>query len=157
VAGVVVSALLASALAGCGGGDEVSVDAFHVAATDRAACTDLLDALPKKLDDKARRVVSGTRYAAAYGDPAIVLRCGVGTPAGFDKFSTCQRAEGIDWFVPESVVADLGKDAEMTTVGRAPAVEVVLPARYRPAGSAAVMVDLAATLRERTRETTPCT
>jgi hypothetical protein len=45
----------------------------------------------------------------------------------------------------------------MTTVGRAPAVEVVLPARYRPAGSAAVMVDLAATLRQHTRETTPCT
>jgi len=144
-------------LAGCGGGDDVHVDGFHLATADRSACADLVSALPGTLDDRAKRAVSGSDYAAAWGDPAIVLRCGVGRPKGFDRFSQCQRTDGIDWFVPDSTITDLGADVVMTTVGRSPAVEVRLPAKYRPAGSAAAMVDLTPTIKAHTRKTTPCT
>jgi hypothetical protein len=159
VTGVVASALLlAGTLVACGGDDNhVSVSGFHVVAADRAACEKLLAAVPGSVADQSRRDVSGSAYAAAWGDPAIVLRCGVGKPKGFDRFSRCQRANGVDWFVPESVIGDLEADAVMTTVGRSPAVEVELPARYRPAGSAAVMVDLAPVLKAHTTKTTPCT
>jgi hypothetical protein len=63
----------------------------------------------------------------------------------------------VDWFVPDSVIDDLSADVVMTTVGRTPAVEVRLPARYRPAGSAAAMVDLAPTIKGHTQVTSPCT
>jgi hypothetical protein len=159
VAGVVVSALLLVAtLVACGGDDDqVSVHTFHVAAADRVDCAKLLAAVPDSVADQTRRDVSGSPYAAAWGDPAIVLRCGVGKPEGFDKFSRCQRADGVDWFVPESVIGDLEADAVMTTVGRSPAIEVDLPAGYRPAGSAAAMVDLAPVIKAHTTRTTPCT
>jgi hypothetical protein len=149
---------LVALLAGCGGGgDGVHVDGFHLATADRRPCTDLLAALPSTLADQKKRTVTGSVYAAAWGDPAIVLRCGVGRPKGFDRFSQCQRTNGIDWFVPESTITDLGADVVMTTVGRSPALEVHLPAHYRPAGSAAAMVDLALTIKAHTTRTTPCT
>jgi hypothetical protein len=157
VAGVVVSALLLVATLGaCGGDGRVSVHPFHVAAADRVGCQKLLAAVPDTVDDQARRDVNGSAYAAAWGDPAIVLRCGVGKPEGFDKFSRCQRADGVDWFVPEAVISDLEADAVMTTVGRSPAIEVVLPAHYRPAGSAAAMVDLAPLVKAHTTVREKC-
>ncbi len=159
MAGVVTSVLLLGAtLVACGGdGDQVAVRGYHVATADQVGCARLVAALPDSVADQARRKVSGSPYAAAYGDPAIVLRCGVGKPEGFDRFSRCQRADGVDWFVPESVIGDLTADAVMTTVGRSPAIEVDLPAHYRPAGSAAAMVDLAAVIKARTTTSTPCT
>jgi hypothetical protein len=155
MAGVAVLVAL-SALAGCGG-DGVHVDRYDVRADDQTSCRTLLRALPDEVADQAERPVTGSAYAAAWGDPAIVLRCGVGRPEGFDKFSQCQRADGVDWFVPDAVIDDLSAEAVMTTVGRTPAIEVRLPAHYRPAGSAAVMVDLAPALKAHTRSTTPCT
>ena len=156
MAGVVV--LLALVLGGCGGdGDDVHVDDFTVTSAGKAGCEEVLDALPDHVADQPRRTVTGSTYAAAWGDPAIVLRCGIGRPDGFTKFSECQRTDGIDWFVPDSVIDDLSAEVVMTTVGRSPAIEVRLPAHYRPAGSAAAMVDLAPLVKQHTRETTPCT
>jgi hypothetical protein len=154
MAGVVV---LASLLGACGQDDTVAVDRFKVTRTGQTQCRALLDALPDEVADQSRRTVTGSAYAAAWGDPAIVLRCGVGRPKDFDKFSQCQRADGIDWFVPDAVIDDQSADAVMTTIGRTPAIDVRLPARYRPTGSAAVMVDLAPVLKAHTRQTTPCT
>jgi hypothetical protein len=112
-------------------------------------------ALPATVDGEPRRHDTGSVYVAAWGDPAIVLRCGVGTPAGFDRFSTCQRADGIDWFVPDAIMSDQNADVLMTTVGRSPSVDVTVPARYRP--SLGPMVDLAPALQARTTPGTPCT
>jgi hypothetical protein len=156
VAGVAALIVGTALLAGCGG-DGVRVDGFHVAEADRTACGHLLDALPARVGDQPHRAVTGSPYAAAWGDPAIVLRCGVGTPEGYDRFARCQRADGVDWFVPESTIRDQQEDAVMTTIGRSPAVEVRLPARYRPEGAASVMVDLAPAIKAHTTETSPCT
>ncbi len=98
--------------------------------------------------DQPRRETDGNPLGAAWGDPAIVLRCGVGEPRGFDQFSSCQVANGLGWFVPDEQVQDQGQDVVMTTVERSPRVEVVVPADYRP--PPAVMVDLAAAITEHT-------
>jgi hypothetical protein len=156
VAGVAALLVGTVLLAGCGG-DGVHVDGYHVATDDRPACRQVLDALPARVGDQPHRAVTGSPYAAAWGDPAIVLRCGVGKPDGYDRFARCQRADGVDWFVPESTISDQRKDAVMTTIGRSPAVEVRLPARYRPEGAASVMVDLAPAIKAHTLEKAPCT
>ena len=49
---------------------------------------------------------------------------------------------------------DQGADVVMTTIGRSPAVEVRVPASYRP--STAAMVDLAKVVKAHTREVSPC-
>jgi hypothetical protein len=150
VAGV---ALLCGVLAGCGDG-AVSVDRYAVTPAGKEACPAFLSHLPDRVADHQRRRTTGSTMAAAWGDPPIVLRCGVGKPAGFDRFSGCQRADGIDWYVPQHAIDDQSADVVMTTIGRSPAVEVVVPARYRP--PVAAMVDLTPALKAHTDKVGGC-
>ncbi|HEU4568830.1 MAG TPA: DUF3515 domain-containing protein [Marmoricola sp.] len=139
--------MLSCLLAGCGSGT-VEVDRFRVTAAGRQDCPALVGALPGHVSDQSRRPVSGSSYAAAWGDPPIVLRCGVGRPKGYDRFSACQTANGIDWFVPDRAFEDQHADVVMTTVHRSPAVQVELPGEYRP--PVAAMVDLTKVIRQHT-------
>ncbi len=149
MAGVVV--VLALFAQGCGAVDLPEQD---VSAADRKACTALVDDLPHRVSERARRETKGSPLGAAWGDPAIVLRCGVGTPEGYEPGSPCQRVNGVDWFVPEDQIEDQGSDVLLTTIGRSPAVEVAVPSDYRPPD--AVMVDLADAIKEHTEAVEPC-
>ena len=134
--------------------DTVSVNAPPLTAAHARACRALVEALPDKVADQPRRPVDGEGYAAAWGDPAIVLRCGVPTPRGFDKFATCQVTNGVGWFIPESQVQGRRVDVLMTTIGRTENVEVALPSDYFPPANA--MVDLAAAVKRTIPEERPC-
>jgi hypothetical protein len=145
--------MLLAALSGCSG--KVSVDSPHVSGATARACSSLVDDLPKNVADQRQRDVDASGgYAAAWGDPAIELRCGVSRPAGFNRFSRCQRVNGVDWFVPESQLTGKPTDITMTTVGRRPAVEVRLPEHYWPPATA--MADLASVVKQHLREVRPC-
>jgi hypothetical protein len=148
VAGVV--ALLALATAACA----VDVSDTKVSDAQRKTCAALVDELPDQVSDQERRETKGNPLAAAWGDPPIVLRCGVGRPAGYDQFSACQVVNGLGWFVPEKTIDDQGADVVMTTVERDPAVEVKVPATYRPPD--AVMVDLGTAVKAHTRLVKRC-
>ncbi|MCW2847819.1 MAG: hypothetical protein JWR90_1793 [Marmoricola sp.] len=145
-----VLALLALLLTGC----KVDVPDTDVPTSQRQACRSLVTALPDHVSDQDRRGTTGNPLGAAWGDPAIVLRCGVGTPAGYDPLVGCQTVNGMDWFIPEAGMNDQQVDVVMTTYGRVPAVEVRLPAEYRP--PVAAMVDLAATIAKHTKVVKSC-
>ncbi len=145
MAGVV--ALLVLATTACGS-DTVEVAGTDVSGKDRAACLRLVEALPDRVSDQPRRQTTGSPLGAAWGDPPIVLRCGVGTPKGYDRFAACQTVNGLDWFVPDEASEDQDLDVVMTTVGRRPSVEVELPATYRP--PVAAMVDLGSVIEQHT-------
>jgi hypothetical protein len=151
VAGVVASALVLLVLVGCGD-DRVGVDRFTVSEQGRAHCGALLDHLPDRVAGEARRAVDGSAYAAAWGDPAIVLRCGAPVPASFPG-DPCITRNGIGWSVPPHQADDLRLDAVMTLAFREPVLQVVVPAHYRPNGPAEVMADLDAIVRSRTTST----
>ncbi|MDQ6641597.1 MAG: DUF3515 domain-containing protein [Actinomycetota bacterium] len=137
-------------MAGCA----VGVDAPRVDARTRSACLSFTKSLPPRVSDQSRRTVDDAQLGAAWGSPAIVLRCGVGQAKGFTRFSTCQTTNGIDWFVPEGQFGDRPVDVVMTTIGRSPRVEVRVPAAYWP--PTAVMVDLTSALKAHTRGTGGC-
>jgi len=137
--------------AGC---DTVDVPDTSVSASERKACKSLVAALPDQVAGQSGRETSGNPLGAAWGDPAIVLRCGVGTPVDYDKFAACQIVNGLDWFVPDSTIEDQDADVVMTTIGRTPAVEVTVPASYRPPN--AVMVDLGRAIKQHTQVTRRC-
>ena len=120
----------------------------------RAACESLVKALPSHVADQAQRSTTGSPLGAAWGDPPIVLRCGVGKPKGYDPVTGCQTVNGLDWYVPAAGMNDQSVDVVMTTIGRDPSVEVTLPAQYRPPATA--MVDLGPAITAHTRKTTPC-
>jgi hypothetical protein len=147
------AALLASllALSGCGGND-VHVDRFDVSVAGHAACPRLLDALPDEVAGQHRRTVSGSTYAAAWGDPAIVLRCGGPLPRTF-KGDPCITRNGIGWSVPLRQADDITLDAQMTLAFRTPVLQVHVPAHYRPNGPSEVMADLDQLVRTHTTST----
>jgi hypothetical protein len=148
-----VAVLLAGGCSGASPGT-LRVDAPALTGPDRRTCAALVDALPDRVADQSARAVEGTGYAAAWGDPAIELRCGVPRPAGFGDFAQCQNANGVDWYIPDSQLDGEPTDITMTVVGRATYVEVRLPETYWPPVNA--MVDLADAVKGTDRKVRPC-
>jgi len=61
----------------------------------------------------------------AWGDPPIIARCGL-APIG-PTTDQCLQVSGVDW-----VAHRLTDGVRFTTYGRAPAIEVLVPAAYQP-------------------------
>jgi uncharacterized protein DUF3515 len=151
--GAVACAVALLATGACSG--PLVVRSPHVSGGTARACSALVAALPARVADQERRKVDPAGgYAAAWGDPAIELRCGGPRPRGFDRFSTCQVTNGVAWFIPESQVQGHPVPITMTTVGRAEYVEVRIPRDYFPPATA--MVDLAPAVKRTIREVKPC-
>lgn len=127
-AGLLVLAVLA---AGCAPGS-VGASVPHPPAAQVAACTKLHGLLPAHVMDTGRRHTDpASPLTAAWGDPAIVLRCGVSRPAALHKRSDLSVIDGVSWFGRRQ-----GSTAYFTTVGRAVYVEVRIPKKYRLPGQA---------------------
>ena len=110
------------------------------------ACRALGGALPGTVMDGARRDVRPkSEWTAAWGDPAIVLRCGVGLPAsmrvvdpekaGSEPMDSVE-VNGVTW-----AFAKYADGVRFTTVYREANVEVSVPKKF--AEPAAPLVDVA--------------
>lgn len=140
-------------LAGCGGPVEVDVPDLDAAAAE--TCSALVDALPATVDGAERTDVEpADAPAAAWGDPAIVLRCGVAMPAEFDDYATCQETNDVGWFIPDAQMTGAEREITMTTIGRDVNIEVRLPEEHWPPANA--MVDLSQAIKQTTEEVDPC-
>jgi hypothetical protein len=138
-------------LVGCG---PVKVQETNPVGQHKTECRAILKALPEKLDGHARVETTGSKYAVAWGDPAVVLRCGVDKPSDFDETLGCQGANGIMWFVPSRVIDDQGADVLMTSIGRSTNVEVLVPVERRP--PADEMIDIGSVLAKTTTKVSDC-
>ncbi len=88
-----------------------------------AACPALIQALPLDLlGEPARLVDSDSPYVAAWGDPPVVLVCGVPQPEALVPGEGLITIDGVTWFVEQSEEA-----TTWTAVDRAVPVEVTLP------------------------------
>lgn len=98
-----------------------------VAARDGAtpACAKAAAAFPPRLGSLPRGDLD-VAGAARYGDPAVIVRCGVSAPGPTPD--ECVAVDDVDW-----VVHPLADGTRMTTYGRSPAVEVLVPAAHAPA------------------------
>lgn len=123
------------ALTGCSGAVEVDVPTPD---PDTASvCTELVRDLPDTVADQdARSTEPADALTAAWGDPAIVLRCGVPDPAALEPTSQVFSVDGVEWF-PEELTAGY----VFTTYGRTANVEVTVPDDYSP--EAGPLTDLA--------------
>ncbi|GAB2599741.1 DUF3515 domain-containing protein [Pseudactinotalea suaedae] len=110
-------------------------------------CAELLLELPDELGGQERRSTT-SQASRAWGDPAIVLRCGV-TPLGptVEGCVTVASGDGteVDW-----VVIEHEDHGSFTTYGRLPAVEVRIPSEY--AGDQTIMTELSAVVADLPRD-----
>lgn len=109
-------------------------------------CEELLSTLPVTIGGElARETTPQDLPAAAWGDPPIVLRCGVARPAGLTPTSSLTTIDGVNWFAEP-----LTNGVRFTSVPDAPTdsplyVSLSIPSDYAPEGS--LLVDIAPSIQ----------
>ena len=97
----------------------------------RAICARLVDRLPTHLEGHRSRVVDpASPLTHAWGDPPIVLRCGVAKPPGYSASSIQSTdVDGVVWFqqIQPKVV-------RWTTVRHGANIELDVPTSYDAQG-----------------------
>jgi hypothetical protein len=97
-----------------------------------ATCARLVAALPDRVRGLGRRDVRpASDRTAAWGDPPIVLSCGVPRPAALQPETTLLTVNGVDWFSQQ-----LTRGMRFTATGRAAYVQVDVPEDYTEATDA---------------------
>ncbi len=134
-------------LTGCAG--TVAVTDANPSPEVRAVCTALLADLPATVLDGKRRTVEPGALSAAWGKPAITLRCGVDKPPTLEPSSQCVEVNGVGWFAEQAPGGYL-----FTTIGRTAFVELAVPSDYAPEANA--LVDVAAAVTAHDPQQTPC-
>ena len=123
--GGIVTALAALVALGVAGGCATEVGVRPPAASGAAAklCGALHTRLPAKLHgDERRTVTPESDLTAAWGDPALALRCGVPRPSALRPTSQLADINGLSWLPqPE------GAPTTFTLLGRDAYVEVTVP------------------------------
>lgn len=111
----------------------LSVAAYPANPASDATCARILQRLPVTLSGLAtRRVSSASTSVVAWGDPAVVLRCGVPRPSGLAPNSADYVQEvgdsagrSVEW-----LPAAVKKQTVWTTIDRGVYVEVTVPGKY---------------------------
>jgi Protein of unknown function (DUF3515) len=139
---------------GCAGSTTVDVHAPAAIGSASRICDALIGDLPSTVMGQGRRDLTpspapGEASAAAWGDPPIVLRCGVSRPTGLTRTSRCDVVDDVGWFSSRSADGWL-----FTTIGRAAYVEVRVPGSYTPAANA--LADVASAITHDIAVQRPC-
>jgi hypothetical protein len=89
------------------------------------ACASAAAAYPMEVSGHARRGTNADGATQAWGDPAIIARC------GFDALAPtevqCIEVDGVGW-IPE----ELSDGTRFRSFGTDPALEVLVPKAYAP-------------------------
>lgn len=105
----------------------VAVSVPKTASAAMKVCHDLIHALPSTVDGRRQRPVSGAQEnAAAWGDPPIVLRCGVPVASPGGQLITL---DGVTWNTHSTSDA-----IRWTSTGRKVTIDISVPAVYTGQG-----------------------
>lgn len=133
---LVVVAAFGVLLAGCGGAVDVSPP--HPGAAAKKTCGALSSKLPEKVDGQSRADTNPkSLLTAAWGSPAITLRCGVAKPDAYTPTAQLFTVNKVAWLpVPQ----DAKTPTRFYVVERRAYVELVVPKEHSPAANALVDV-----------------
>ena len=115
LAAVAGAIALAAGLAGC----STTVHLEPAEDANDPACANVSVLLPDTVGGY-ERVWTDAQATGAWGDPTVVLRCGVEPPAPSDL--VCTTLGGVDWLVLEQEE----ERQRLVTYGREPAIEVII-------------------------------
>ena len=140
--GVLVVAASLLGLTGCSRGLAVPLPDPLPEGAGAYACANFKSNLPDEVVGQTVTAIDPrTSFTSAWGDPAIVVRCGVPVPAALEPTSQLVTIDGIDW-LPEQ----LERGYLFTTVGRELNIEVSVPDEYAPEAEA--LVDISPAVAE---------
>jgi hypothetical protein len=150
--GLPALALSLITVAGCSSADDsASLVVPSPDATAAELCQNLDGVLPKKVDGLGRRDPEpASALTAGWGNPAIILRCGVERPPkmvdpkvaeGTDPDAVAGGVNGVDWLMEKTD----GGGYRFTTAGRRAYVEVTVP---KGTDSSSVLIDLASAVKK---------
>ena len=139
-----VACLAAVALYAATSGTDETVPAPVPDARTAAYCDALHALLPQTVDGLPRHDLKpSSPLPAGWGDPSIVLRCGVPRPAVDDRNDAdAVEVDGVGW----SLEPQQGGSFRLTTTLRKAYVEVTLPKKY--AGDLGPLTDLAGAVKK---------
>ena len=83
---------------GCAAAPTVTVESYRPIAGEK--CSAVINSVPGELLTQGQREITAgpvSNYVAAWGDPIIVLQCGVTTPADATLMPEVITVNGIDW------------------------------------------------------------
>jgi uncharacterized protein DUF3515 len=131
--------ILATLASGCGTPVVQVSDVPQPGPADATSCAALTAGLPRQVGDKLekRTVKPKSPLIAAWGKPAVVLRCGVGVPTTYHPGVDLTVVNNIGWFED-----DRQTDVVYTAVSREPRVALALPRSQ--SSSFEILVDIAA-------------
>ena len=112
VAGMLIAA---AGLAGC----STTIHLEPAADANNPSCAEVSVLLPDAVGD-LDRVWTDAQATGAWGEPTVVLRCGVDVPA--PSTEVCTTIGGVDWLVLDQE----DERQRLVTYGRDPAVEVII-------------------------------
>ena len=125
------AAALAALVGGCSAAVEAPIPSPLPPGADYL-CAAFKGALPDEVLGQTTTATKPTSsFATAWGNPAIVVRCGVPEPDALIPTSQLLTVDGVDW-LPEQLTSGY----LFTTTGRTVNVEVSVPAAYAPEASA---------------------
>jgi hypothetical protein len=104
------------------------------AAAEAGPCAKVLAELPVQLGSLDPRVVHtrpDTPYVVAWGDPSVVLRCGVARPAALHPGSSEQAFNAGSLSGPFYFVARSGDANVYTIIDREPYISITVPGKYQ--------------------------
>lgn len=105
-------------------------------------CAELLSSLPVTIGGAlARETTPKELPAAAWGDPPIVLRCGVARPLALTPTSSLTTVDGVNWLAEPLTNGVLFTSIPDEATNSPIFVSVSIPNDYAPEG--ALLVDLA--------------
>lgn len=108
---------------GCSSAVEVGVPGE----ADHGACAAASAHWPEQVNELSSTGTDPSDPAvAAWGEPAIIARCGM-PPLGPTE-NQCVVVDGVDW-----VAEELDDGTRLTSFGRDPAIEVIVPEEHGPA------------------------
>ncbi|MFC4502091.1 MULTISPECIES: DUF3515 domain-containing protein [Streptomyces] len=138
--------VLLCAAVGCSSADDSASAAVPSPAAKAARlCENLDKALPSKVDGQGRRDPEpASALTAGWGDPAIILRCGVERPEKMsDENADGGEVNGVGWLMEKQGDGSY----RCTTTVRTVYVEVTIP-EARAGNGAAPLVDLGPAIKK---------
>ena len=111
-------------------------------------CERLHRQLPDSVDGRDRRDTSpSSSLTAAWGDPAVVLRCGVARPAGLTPTTELIVVDDVAWFLAKQPAGRRHPAYVFTSTGSKTYVEVRVPGSVPRTAATAPLADLASSIK----------